>query len=73
MAREWLKKAREDKGISALQMSEDCGLSYSYYARIEQGERQKNMELRLAAKIGNALGMTIQEIREKEEAWLASM
>ena len=49
------------------QMASELGISEAYYSLIENGERQQNMDISLAIKIGNILGMNLQEIASAEE------
>lgn len=64
--RDWLIKARKDKGLTQLQMAEKLGMSESNYNYIEGGTRQKKMELPLASKLASILGISIQQIVELE-------
>ena len=65
--REWLKKSRKDKGITMLDMAEKLGISESYYCLIENGERQKRMDISLLIKLADALEMPITEVVRLEE------
>lgn len=65
--REWLKKSRKEKGITMLDMAEKLGISESYYCLIENGERQKRMDISLLIKLSEALDLSITEIVHKEE------
>lgn len=60
--RDWLNKARIDKGLTMKDMGEKLGISESYYCAIENGTRQKNMDLTLVSGLSVALGMPISEI-----------
>ena len=64
----WLKTAREKKGLTMKTLAERLNISESYYCSIENGERQKKMDLSLAAKLSMALEMPIAEIIENELA-----
>lgn len=65
--RDWLKEARLKKPLTQKQMASELGISEAYYSLIENGERQQNMDISLAIKIGNILGMNLQEIASAEE------
>lgn len=65
--RDWLKKERTDRGLTMAEMAEKLSLSESYYLRIENGERQKKMDLLLVRKLATALDISVEEIIAKEE------
>ena len=64
--RDWLKEKRVEKNLTQDQMSEQLGISLSYYNLIENGERQKKMDLSIANQLSVILGMTLMQIIEKE-------
>lgn len=64
----WLKTAREKKELTMKMLADKLNISESYYCSIENGERQKKMDLSLAAKLSVALDMPIVEIIENELA-----
>ncbi len=64
--REWLRKARTDKGMTQLQLAKSIGISEGYYSYIESGDRQKNMDIAMVMKLARALDMSTQEIMEQE-------
>lgn len=64
--RDWLIKARTDKGLTMRQMGEALDISESYYSLIESGERQKRMDLALVTRLSAVLGIPITEIAKKE-------
>lgn len=64
--RDWLKEKRTQKNMTAGDMAKAVGISEGYYSRIESGERQRKMDIRLAMKLANVLGMSLQEIVDKE-------
>jgi transcriptional regulator with XRE-family HTH domain len=66
--RDWLLKARKEKNLTQLQVSEMLGISESYYSFIEAGTRQKKLELPMASKLSEILGISIRQIVELEEA-----
>lgn len=68
MARTYLKQFREDNEIKSGEMAKRLGLSESYYSLIENGQRQKPMDITLVSRISAVTGMSIGEIVEMEEA-----
>ena len=64
--RDWLKEKRRKRGYTMAQMAEKLGITESYYSLIEAGERQKKMDMILAGKISEALGITLDEIVSEE-------
>lgn len=64
--RDWLKGKRAEKNLTQDQMAEQLGISLSYYNLIENGERQKKMDLSLANQLSVILGMTLKQIIELE-------
>ena len=59
--REWLRKARTDKGMTQLQLAKSIGISEGYYS-----DRQKKMDIAMVMKLARALDMSTQEILEQE-------
>ena len=64
--RQWMKEMREKNGITQAQMGEQLDISEAYYSYIESGDRQKNLDLTLAAKLSVIFGIPIQQIVEFE-------
>lgn len=64
--RAWLKENRDKKGLTMKEMAEKLGISEGYYSYIEAGERQKKMEITLAAKLADIFHLKIQQIVEYE-------
>lgn len=64
--RDWLIKARTEKGLTMKQMSKALDVSESYYSMIEAGNRQKRMDLTLVSKLSTVLGIPIAEISALE-------
>lgn len=50
--RPWLRKIREEQKLTISSAAEKCGISASYYEKIESGERGVPVET--AKKIANA-------------------
>ena len=66
MPRDYLIKYRVRNGIKAADMAKQLGLSESYYSQIENGKRQKNMDIALVSVISKVTGIPLQEIVEHE-------
>ena len=66
--REWLKNARERRRMTMKMLADKLNISESYYCSIENGTRQKNMDVSLVSKLSVALDMPIGEIVENETA-----
>ena len=64
--RKWLYEARSKSGLTQKQMGEKLDITEAYYSYIESGERQKKLDITLAAKLSGIFGMTIQQIVELE-------
>lgn len=64
--REWLKKARTEKGITMKEMARRLDISESYYCFIENGERQKKMDVTRINGLSAVLGIPAAEIMRKE-------
>ena len=62
MQRQWLKDLRTAKGLTVTEAARKLELSQPYYSLIEAGERQKRLELSLAAKIADLYHITIDQI-----------
>ena len=65
--RDWLKEKRRERGYTMAQMAEKLGITESYYSLIEAGDRQKKMDMILAGKLSDVLGITMQQIVEMEK------
>lgn len=63
----WLKEARINKGLTMKDMASKLGISESYYCAIENGERQKNMDLTLVSGLSAALGISVSRIVKLEK------
>jgi len=60
--REWLKEARTAQRLTQKQMADAIGVTEAYYSMIESGERQKKMDLSVAIRIANTLGLSLDEV-----------
>lgn len=41
---EFVRKAREDKGLTQIDMANACGLTQSFYSKVERGDREVSFE-----------------------------
>ena len=64
--RDWLKEKRTAKGMTMAEMATRLDLSESYYSKIESGDRQRKMDIRLVSKLCKILDISIEEIIAKE-------
>lgn len=64
--REWLKKLRVDSGLTMKEVGEKLGISEGYYSLIESGNRQKNMDMKLATQLAEIFGVSLDYIAAKE-------
>lgn len=56
-----LKRIREDRGISQVELAERCGMSASQISKMEQGA-QKNPHIETVVAMAAALGVSIEEL-----------
>lgn len=64
--RDWLKDKRSALGFTMAQMAKKLEITESYYSMIESGDRQKKMDVALAAKLSAVLGVPLKQIAELE-------
>lgn len=69
--REYLKKMRNEMGLTMQAMGDALGMSRQYYNLIETGVSQKRMDITLVRKIADIFGVTLEDIARFEQAWLA--
>ena len=67
--REYLKRMREEKGLSAQDFAEKLDISRQYYQMIENGERQRRMDITLIKGIADALGVPLEQIANEESKY----
>lgn len=65
--RHWLVKIREETGLSQYEVAAKAGISQSYYAAIETGQRGDKLPQPTALKIAEALGFDWTRFYEKDE------
>lgn len=66
--REWLKTSRTEKRLTQEEIAKRLGISESYYCMIEQGERQKKMDITLITGLADALSVSVDFIIQSESA-----
>lgn len=64
--RDWLKEKRAEKGLTMAQMAKKLDITESYYSLIENGERQKKMDISLAYNLASIFGIPVEQIVELE-------
>jgi transcriptional regulator with XRE-family HTH domain len=64
--RQWLKELRLTKKTTQQELANELDVSLSYYNQIENGERQKNLDLSLAAKLSELFEIPIEWIIQQE-------
>lgn len=60
--REWLRNIRKGKKLTLKEVGAALGVSESYYCAIENGERQKRMDVAFALGLSDVLGIPVAEI-----------
>ena len=65
--RDYLKKLRDEHGMTAAELARKLDISESYYSLIENGKRQEKMDLVLAAKISAIFSMELSEVLAHEK------
>lgn len=64
--REWLLNERKKRGMTQQEVAEILDISEAYYSYIENGERQKKMDIHFANKLSVVFGIPIEQIAELE-------
>ena len=68
--RTYLVKRRNELNLSQQDVANSIGISRQYFNSIENGTRQKKMDITLVAKRATALNLTVENIIHAEENWL---
>ena len=66
--RGWLRAAREEKGMTQLQVAQALGITESYYSFIEKAQRQKKMDITLVWRLSEVFGIPVQQIINYENS-----
>lgn len=64
--REWLKNARTERGLTMRNIADELCISESYYCSIENGYRQRDMDISLVERIGKVLKIPVKQILKCE-------
>lgn len=64
--RRYLRELREELGYTQLEISKKLNISESYYSLIENGERQKKLDMTMAKKLADMFGVTLEFIYDHE-------
>ena len=70
--RTWLKDLRESRGVTMKSLSQKLDISESYYCAIENGTRQKSLDIVIAAGLSVALDVPIEQIVRSEREYSVS-
>lgn len=67
--RDYLINLRSTHKLSQQDVADMVGISRQYYNAIENGNRQKKMDITLLTKLSEAFDVTLTQIFEKEQLW----
>ncbi|MCH5210402.1 MAG: helix-turn-helix transcriptional regulator [Oscillospiraceae bacterium] len=70
--RKYLKKLRESADMTQEDVSKHLEISRAYYVRIENGERQKDLDLSIVIKLSELFNVTVDWIAEQEKKYTAA-
>lgn len=65
--RDWLRTLRIEKRMTMKDLAKKLGISESYYCSIENGDRQKKMDIVLASGLSTILEVPLAVIVSYEE------
>lgn len=68
--RDWLVDLRKSLGLTLREMGEKLGVSESYYLMIEQGKRQRNMDITFISRVAAISGKSEAKILKLEKEYL---
>lgn len=68
----WLKTLRSDMDLSMKDMGNRLGISESYYCAIENGERQKKMDVMLISALATIFEKPVAELIRMETEYSVS-
>lgn len=60
--RNYLVALRKEKNLTQKQLAEKLDISESYYNQIENGERQKRMDITIIDRLAKALNISVSDI-----------
>lgn len=64
--RVWLKKLRDEKGLSQQNLADYLGVTRQYYQQIEAGDRMPKITMEITSKLSKLYNIGLQEIAEME-------
>lgn len=67
--REWLRQIRTDRGLTMKSVADTLGISESYYCSIENGDRQKKMDMTVIWGLSAALSIPITKVVDFESKY----
>lgn len=70
--RDWLKKMRNEKSFTMKDIAEHIGISESYFCAIENGTRQKSLDVTMAERLSQAFCVPVSVIIDAEIEFLKS-
>ncbi len=65
--RQYLKKLREEKGLTQQEVAEKMRIGQSYYSDIELAVKQADMNLSIAEKLAEVFDIPVAQIIEEEK------
>ena len=65
--RKYLRKLREQSGLTQAETAKKLDISESYYSLIENGERQRRLNISLVTKISRIFKVSVEDIAAEEE------
>ena len=67
--RKYLKTLRENAKMTQDEAAEKIGISRAYYVRIENGERQKDLDLSFVVRLSGLFNVSVDWIAEQEKKY----
>ncbi len=68
--RTYLEERRKELNLSQQDVANAIGISRQYFNSIENGTRQKKMDITLVTKLATVLNLTVENIICSEEIWI---
>jgi DNA-binding XRE family transcriptional regulator len=69
--RTWLRDLRTSHNLTMKEMGQKLDISESYYCAIENGDRQKKMDIVLVTDIARIFRIPISKVASYETEWAA--
>lgn len=67
--RKYLKALRENAKMTQDEVAQKIGISRAYYVRIENGERQKDLDLSIVVRLSELFDVSVAWIVEQEKQY----